>query len=109
MSMGIKKGDRLALLSEGRNDWVISELGILYAGAIDVPLANNFRKNIEKGVYEKGILVKGLFKQAMEICKKAVAIRALEDLLSMEPDPLMIPETKKDKAEGQKLLQKYKK
>lgn len=39
MSMSIKKGDRLALLSEGRNDWVISELGILYAGAIDVPLA----------------------------------------------------------------------
>lgn len=41
--------------------------------------------------------------------EKELAIRALEDLLSMEPDPLMIPETKKDKAEGQKLLQKYKK
>ena len=39
MSIGITKGDRLALISEGRNDWVISELGILYAGAIDVPLS----------------------------------------------------------------------
>jgi long-chain acyl-CoA synthetase len=39
ISLGIKKGDRIALLSEGRNDWVISELGILYAGAVNVPLS----------------------------------------------------------------------
>jgi len=39
MNMGVKKGDRLALISEGRNDWIISELGILYAGAINVPLS----------------------------------------------------------------------
>lgn len=39
MDMGIRNGDRLALISEGRNDWVISELGILYAGAINVPLS----------------------------------------------------------------------
>jgi long-chain acyl-CoA synthetase len=32
MSMGVKKGDRIALLSEGRNDWVISELAVLYTG-----------------------------------------------------------------------------
>jgi long-chain acyl-CoA synthetase len=39
ISLGIKKGDRLALLSEGRNDWVVSELGIMYTGAINVPLS----------------------------------------------------------------------
>ena len=39
MSLGIQKGDRLALLSEGRNDWVFSELGVLYAGAVNVPLS----------------------------------------------------------------------
>ncbi len=39
MSMGVKKGDRIALLSEGRNDWVISELAILYCGAVNVPLS----------------------------------------------------------------------
>jgi long-chain acyl-CoA synthetase len=39
MSLGIQKGDRLALLSEGRNDWVISELGVLYVGAVNVPLS----------------------------------------------------------------------
>jgi len=39
MSLGIGKGDRIALISEGRNEWVISELGILYAGAVNVPLS----------------------------------------------------------------------
>ncbi len=39
INIGTSKGDRLALLSEGRNDWLISELAILYAGAINVPLS----------------------------------------------------------------------
>ncbi len=39
ISMGIEAGDKVALLSEGRNDWVIGELGILYAGAVNVPLS----------------------------------------------------------------------
>jgi len=36
---GIRKGDRLGLISEGRNQWLIGELGILYAGAVNVPLS----------------------------------------------------------------------
>ena len=39
MDLGVRPGDRLALISEGRNDWVTAELGILYAGAINVPLS----------------------------------------------------------------------
>ncbi len=39
MSIGLQKGDRVALISEGRNAWLISELGILYTGAINVPLS----------------------------------------------------------------------
>jgi len=39
LNLKIKKGDRIALLSEGRNYWVISELAILYTGAINVPLS----------------------------------------------------------------------
>jgi long-chain acyl-CoA synthetase len=39
INLGIKKGDRLSLISEGRNSWVIGELGILYAGAVNVPLS----------------------------------------------------------------------
>jgi len=39
INLGIKKGDRLSLISEGRNSWVIGELGILYSGAVNVPLS----------------------------------------------------------------------
>ncbi len=39
MKYGIKKGDRIALISEGRNYWVASELGILFTGAINVPIS----------------------------------------------------------------------
>ena len=39
LKLGIQKGDRLGLISEGRNNWVIGELGILYAGAVNVPLS----------------------------------------------------------------------
>jgi long-chain acyl-CoA synthetase len=39
MQLGINKGDRVSLLADGRNSWVIGELGILYAGGINVPLS----------------------------------------------------------------------
>jgi len=39
LSLGINHGDRIGLVSEGRNDWVMSELGILYCGAINVPIS----------------------------------------------------------------------
>ena len=39
ISLGIEPGDKLALLSEGRNAWIIAELGILHAGAVNVPLS----------------------------------------------------------------------
>lgn len=39
IKLGIKKGDRLSLISEGRNNWVIGEMGILYTGALNVPLS----------------------------------------------------------------------
>ena len=47
LGIGIQKGDRVALIAEGRNDWVISELGILYAGAINVPLSVKLNEQSE--------------------------------------------------------------
>ena len=38
-ALGVKKGDTMALLSEGRNMWVIGELSMFYAGAVNVPLS----------------------------------------------------------------------
>lgn len=38
-ALGVKKGDTMALLSEGRNMWIIGELAMFYAGAVNVPLS----------------------------------------------------------------------
>ncbi|MBD3410784.1 MAG: AMP-binding protein [Ignavibacteriales bacterium] len=36
---GVEKGDRAAIISEGRADWVIAELGVALAGAVCVPIS----------------------------------------------------------------------
>ena len=38
-ALGIERGDRVSILAEGCNNWIISELGLLYAGAVSVPLS----------------------------------------------------------------------
>ncbi len=47
LALGINKGDRIALLSESRTDWVLSELGILHARAICVPLSILLREGAD--------------------------------------------------------------
>ena len=37
-SLGIKRGDRVAILSESRLEWTLADAGCLFAGAIDVPI-----------------------------------------------------------------------
>ena len=39
LSLGVEAGEKVALLSEGRNAWIIGELGVLHAGAVNVPLS----------------------------------------------------------------------
>ncbi|HOJ19528.1 MAG TPA: AMP-binding protein [Ignavibacteriaceae bacterium] len=39
ISLGFNKGDRAALIAEGRKEWVISELGILFSGGINIPIS----------------------------------------------------------------------
>ena len=39
MALGVQKGEKVSYLSEGRDMWIIGELGVLYAGAVNVPLS----------------------------------------------------------------------
>ncbi len=39
VELGVKPKDNMALLSEGRNSWIIGELAMFYAGAVNVPLS----------------------------------------------------------------------
>jgi len=40
--LGINKGDKIAILSENRPEWVISDLSIMFIGAVSVPLHTTF-------------------------------------------------------------------
>ena len=44
MALGVEKGEKVALLSEGRAMWVLAEFGAMYAGLTDVPLSVNLRE-----------------------------------------------------------------
>jgi len=39
LDLGFQKGDKVTLLSEGRSEWLIAELAILYTASIDVPVS----------------------------------------------------------------------
>ena len=47
MQLGLKRGDKVSLLSQGRNLWITSELGILYAGGVNVPLSIKLTENTD--------------------------------------------------------------
>ena len=44
-SMGFGKGAHASIISEGRNYWILSELGIFYAGGINVPVSIKIEEN----------------------------------------------------------------
>jgi long-chain acyl-CoA synthetase len=49
ISLGLLPGEKVTLLSEGRNNWIIAELAILHAGAISVPLSIKLEESNDLG------------------------------------------------------------
>lgn len=47
LALGIKIQNRVALLSEGQNNWVLSELGMLHVGVICVPLSIKLEPEVD--------------------------------------------------------------
>jgi len=37
-SLGIRKGDRVSILSQNRLEWIISDMGIIGIGAVTIPI-----------------------------------------------------------------------
>jgi long-chain acyl-CoA synthetase len=86
MSLGLKKGDRSGLLSEGRNFWLISELSVLYCGAINVPLsvkleATELRFRIEHSGAKMMIISSG---QASKLAEIIDLLPALEIVVVLD-------------------------
>jgi len=88
MSLGLSPGDRVVLLSEGRNDWVFSELAILYCGAINVPLsvklkeANELKFRFNHSEARFAIVSGGQLPKILDI-KKDLA--SLDKIITLDP------------------------
>jgi long-chain acyl-CoA synthetase len=50
--LGVKKGDRVALLSENRPEWVIADIAIMALGAVAVPLYTTYTTRDHRHVLE---------------------------------------------------------
>ena len=88
MSIGLAPGDRVTLLAEGRNDWVVSELAILYNGAINVPLSvklnepEEIRFRLDHSGSKYAITTSRQINKILEI---AESVPSLELIISVDP------------------------
>ncbi|OUQ53719.1 long-chain fatty acid--CoA ligase [Alistipes sp. An116] len=68
-SIGIRPKDKVAILSEGCNAWIISELGLFYAGAISVPLSVKLEESNDLLFRLRHAEVKALFVSKYQLPK----------------------------------------
>lgn len=91
---GLEHGERVALLSEGRNDWFMSELGVLYNGAVCVPLSTKLNDSelvfrIEHAGCTRLIISQQQFPKLQRIKEKLHTLKQvilLDDIPEAEPD-----------------------
>ena len=92
-SFGIKAGDKVAIISENRPEWVFSDMAILGLGAVDVPLYPSLTADSVEFILNnseaKGIIVSNNF-QLNKINKIKKNCRHLEFIIvfnEIETDP----------------------
>jgi long-chain acyl-CoA synthetase len=88
LTLGIKKGDRLTLLAEGRNKWFYSEMGILHTGAVNVPLSTRLEEPSEikfriEHSESRMIIISG--REAHKIRNLKKEIPSLEKIIYLDP------------------------
>jgi long-chain acyl-CoA synthetase len=95
-SLGVRKGDRVALLSESRAEWVLSDQGCIFAGAVSVPVYPTLTppqvKYIVNDCGAQVLLVSTRPKFA-EIESVLGECAAIEWVVIFEPDELSRPNT----------------
>ena len=79
LNLGFKKGDNLAILSEGRPQWVIGEYAILKAGCISVPLSTKLTEGeivfrLDHSESKALLLSENNYQKAMDALKEVKSI-----------------------------------
>lgn len=95
-SLGIRPGDKVAILAEGSNGWIISELGLFYAGAVSVPLSIKLEESNDLLFRLRHAEVRALFvskQQLPKIRRIRAEIPAVEQIIVLGHIPLEAGET----------------
>jgi long-chain acyl-CoA synthetase len=90
MAIGVNKGDRVALMAEGCTNWLIGELGILYAGGINVPLSVRLDdiNDVKFRLQHSGArMVVASANQARKISELCNGLEAIEKLIVFDESP----------------------
>jgi long-chain acyl-CoA synthetase len=112
MALGVQAGDKVALLSEGRNNWIIGELGVLHAGAISVPLSIKLEEGTDlifRLVHSEAqyILVSGSQLKKIRTIASAIPqikkVVVFDELIEYEPKEISLKEMLEKGAEFQKV------
>jgi len=102
LNLGFKKGDNLAILSEGRPQWVIGEYAVLKAGCTSVPLSTKLTEGeilfrLDHSESKALLLSENNYQKAMDSLKEVKSVPTvimisprtpeLDDLISRYPLP----------------------
>ncbi len=96
-ALGVKRGDRVAIISENRPEWVISDQAIVALGAVDVPLYPTMTaKQFEYVFNDAGVkvaIVSNQF-QLNKVMRIYPDVKSLEKVILMaEKGPIPEPDT----------------
>jgi long-chain acyl-CoA synthetase len=83
LKLGVKKGDKIAIISESRPEWNIVDFGIQQAGAVSVPLYPNITVEDYKYIFQDANISyvfvgdEALLERAQEAIKVAPSVKAI--------------------------------
>jgi len=112
-ALGIKKGDKIAIIAENRPEWVYSDMGILALGAVDVPMYPSLTATSIEFILNnsevKGVIISNKL-QLNKLLKYKASLRYINFIILMNEKD-MLPEVQalysfKDVQEMGKIYQK---
>jgi long-chain acyl-CoA synthetase len=93
-SLGVSRGDHVAILSENRPEWAFADFGALVAGAADVPIYPSLTAPQVRYILSDS-RAKAAFvstpAQAAKIAEARAALPGLEHVIAFEPAPGALP------------------
>ncbi|GHV95824.1 long-chain-fatty-acid--CoA ligase [Spirochaetia bacterium] len=88
MELGVRRGDHVGLIADNRHEWMVTDFGILSAGAVDVPRGCDI--TVQELTYILGftgcaVVFAEKQKQAQKILSCKAGLPALQTLITYDP------------------------